>query len=221
MFNYKVVFIFLLINAYQVNAVALTGNTTGMFSGDKAFIEWGIGKVIPGVGDSFSVSDKSSLTYENIGGFSTNDNEPFKISTLTYKNTEITSLSSYALNVGDKSLDIGMEFTSPSIANYIFNYDLQIVETNNSAVDSDDRVRLIPANNFNPSFIISGQSFSFELLGFSNGSGGFDTSFIQPEGSSASADIYAKITAVPVPSALWLFMTALSGFIMTGNRKRS
>jgi|GEM_PF-3908585 len=218
MVNYKIAFIFLLINVSQVNAVVLTGNTTGAFAGDKSFIEWGVGRFIPGVG----VSAPSSLTYESIGGFSTstNDRELFIVGALTYKNTAITSLSSYELNVGDKSLDIGMEFTSPSIANYIFNYDLMIVETNNKEVDSADRVTLLPADNFSPNFVVDGQEFTFELVGFGKTSEGILKPFVQEEGSSETVNLYAKITAVPIPSALWLFMTALSGFIITGNRKR-
>ncbi len=213
MFNYKMVFIFLLINASQVNAVVLTGSTQGNFFGGNTVINWGVSQ--------FPGGAKSSLDYQGIGAFSINNSQPFKIGTLTYNNTRIASNSSYNLTFTDKSFDIGLDFTVPASANYTFNYDLQDDETVNSLSDSADRLALIPANNFNPTFTLSGQNFSFELLGFSNGSGGFNNSFIQAEDTSSSVDLYAKITAVPVPSAVWLFITALTGFFITGNRKRS
>ncbi len=213
MFNYKMVFIFLLINASQVNATVLTGSTTGIFSGDQALLEWGNPQ------NPFTGS-KSSLKYNGVG-FSINNNQPFKIGTLTYSNTRITSSSSYNSTFTNKSFDIGLGFTAPASANYTFNYDLQVVETDNSLATSSDTVALAPANNFNPVFTLLGQNFSFELLGFSNDSINFNNSFNQAEGSSSPVDLYAKISAVPVPSAILLFITALTVFFITGNRKRS
>jgi len=212
MFNYKMIFLLMLINTCQVNAVVLTGDVTGVFSGDQTFIEWGTVKAFRGA--------KSSLTYNSIDDFSENDGAVFRIATLIYNNTEITESSSYALKVLDKSLDIGIEFTNPASTEiFVFNYDLMIVETDNAARDSADRVSLVPADNLSPNFVLDGQEFTFELIGFGNSLEGITKSFVQDENVSDSVELYAKITAVPVPSALWLFMTALSGFIMTSKRK--
>ncbi len=217
MINYKMVFVLMLVNVSQVNAIVLNGNVAGQFSEEagKASLEWGTPQFPVPIGK------KSSLSYEGIDNFTTEGGERFKIATLIYSNTRITQSSSYDLSVSNKSLDLLVDFTSPiEISGFSFNYDLMITETDNSSGDTDDRVRLIPANDFNASFSLNNQDFIFELIGFDNGSGGFENSFTQSEDTISSVDLYAKITAVPIPSALWLFMTALSGFIITGNRKR-
>ncbi len=214
MFNYKMVFVLMLINASQVNAVVLTGDVTGVFSEDSALIEWGVKKNL------FSGS-KSFLAYESNDSFSVAASAPFKIGALTYNNTEITETSSYAITVMDKSFDVGIALTNPSGSSYFFNFDITINETNNSEADSADKLTLIPADNFTPTFVFNGQEYVFELLGFDDGLGGFDNYFVQEENVSSSGDLYAKISIVPVPPAFWLFMTALTGFFLSSNRKWS
>jgi len=227
MFFYKMIFILLLISTFPVNAITLTGDAEGSFlsevtntlAGSLAettefgLLSWGSGV--------FGV-EKSFLKVEGTT-FSVSDSNPFKVASLTYKNDEIFNTTDFSKAFSNVELKWGLNFSSPSsIDNTSFNYNLTIVETSNNSSNPEDTVTLIPTNDFNPLLINSNEGgFYFELLGFSDGSGGFYNSFIQPEESTSTVDLYAKITAVPIPSALWLFMTALSGFIITGNRKRS
>ena len=209
MIFFKMVFILLLLNTYQVNAITLGGDASGYFpvlEGETALLEWGIG-----------TAGTSSLQYTAMNGFSITENEVFKIGSLTYANATFPDF----FGLSETSLRIQLDFVEPaSIGTIDFNYELAIDETNNDEADSADRVTLLPADNFSPNFVVDGQEFTFELVGFGKTSEGILKPFVQEEGSSETVNLYAKITAVPIPSALWLFMTALSGFIITGNRKR-
>jgi len=231
MFNYKMLFIFLLISTSQVNAIALVGNAEGDFLVDvmrdsegnvtdagllagtteAGFLSWG-----------GSFGDQSSLRYQS-EEFSITDNIPFKVATLTYSNTAIFSGTSFSNTFSSVALKLALDFSSPnSIDSSSFNYNLIVAETLNSSGTPEDSVTLIPTSGSNPLLVnSSGENFYFELLGFEGQTGSFNNFFIQQEGTSSTIDLYAKITAVPVPSALWLFMTALSGFIITGKQKRS
>jgi len=227
MFNYKMIFILLLISTFPVNAITLTGDAEGVFlsevtnteagslaeTAEFGLLSWGSGAL---------GEEKSFLKVEGTT-FSVSDSNPFKIASLTYKNDEIFNTTDFSKAFSNVELKWELNFSSPSsIGSTSFNYNLTIVETSNSSSNPDDTVTLIPVSNFNPLLINSnGEDLYFELLGFSDGSGGFNSSFTQPEESTSTVDLYAKFTVVPVPSALWLFMTALSGFIITGNRKRS
>jgi len=223
MFNYKMVFIFLFINTSQVNAVALTGDTMGFFT-DKTTgiatltetIKWGSYKSI--------LDPQSSLSYEGAAFDGVKENTEFKIGTLIYDNTVIYDTTSFAEYVSDNrlgnSFEVRLDFSAPSKSGgFVFNYDLSVIETDNSLPDSADRVSLIPAEGFNPSFLIGGTEFYFELLGFKKDEKVYDNFFVQQENSKSPVNLYAKISAVPVPSAVWLFITALSGFFLMGKRR--
>jgi len=221
MLNLKMVLILLLVNTYQVNAIGITANTNGGFlingsSEVESSVQWGE-SIIP----SFLGGEQSSLAMIGINSFPMHNNQPFKVAELTYKNTDIKTDTSFSLSFSSVALAMTLNYgDSNSSGSYDFSAGIEVIETSNGGGDTDDRVSVIFDNSVSSVFSINETDYVFELLGFSNSESGFDQFFIQPEGSSSSADLYAKITAVPVPSALWLFMTALSGFIMTGNRKR-
>ena len=203
MFNYRMFLLLLLVSTFQVNAVVLTGDTAGFFGDDPdaqiVAVEWG--------GD---FTAHSSLEYLGVEAFFTETKQPFIVGTLIYNNRKTEEVLS------EVNLNIDLSFTQPAgTDNFVFNYDLSIVETDNSLPDSADRVSLIPAEGFNPSFLIGGTEFYFELLGFKKD----DNFFEQQENSKSPVNLYAKISAVPVPSAVWLFITALSGFFLMGKRR--
>jgi len=210
MINFKMVFILLLLNSYHVNAITLEGDASGYFpvsEGETALLKWG-----------FGFDGQSSLQYTAVNGFLIDENKAFKIGSLTYTNAEIISDSS----LFETALRIQLDFVGPaSIGTVDFNYELAIDETNNNNAVSADSVTLTPVAGAS-SFLahVNNLDYAFELLGFSSDGVSFDNVFDQLEYTSSTVNLYAKITAVPIPSALWLFMTALSGFIITGNRKR-
>jgi len=207
MFNYKTVFLLLLISTFQVNAIAITGNTTGFFTdGDSEvnLLQWG-----------GSFSPKSSIEIST-DSFSANDSQPFKIAALTYTNNEIREVFT-----SDVGLTIQLNFTDPALTDsFVFDYDLLIDETSNNANNSDDTVVLIAFGEADPLLAnINGIDFTIKILGFKNSSDEFDNFFIQPENSNSVADLYAEVTAVPVPSAVWLFITAFTGLVTFNNRR--
>jgi hypothetical protein len=207
MFNYKMVFLLLLISTFQVNAIAITGNTTGFFTdGDSevTLLQWG------GI-----FSPKSSIGISS-SNFSVNDSQPFKVASLTYTNNEISEI--FANGVG---LTIQMSFTDPTFTDsFVFGYDLFIDEISNNANNSDDTVVLSASGEAGSLLAnINGIDFTIKILGFKNSSDEFDNFFIQPENSNAAVDLYAEITAVPVPSAVWLFISAFTGLLAFNNRR--
>jgi len=219
MFDLKMVLILLFVNTYQVNAIGVTGSANGGFlntgsGGVVSDFQWG--DPIPFMGE------QSSLAIIGINSFSMVNNQPFKIAQLTYKNTDIKTDTSFSSSFSNVALAMTLNYGDSSLfGSYDFSADIEIIETSNGGGDTDDRVSVVLDNSVSSILSINGADYVFELLGFSIGESRFDQFFIQSEGNMSSADIYAKITAVPIPSALWLFMTALSGFIITGNRKRS
>jgi len=221
MFNLKIVLILLLINSNQVNAIGLNVSTSGGFlidgsSESVADFEWGDPRLFFG--------GQSSLAIGGVNSLIVNNSQYFKVAKLTYKNTDIKSTKTSTNTFSDFSsvyLEMTLHYAdSNSVGSYNFGADIDVTESSNGDSDTDDRVSVLFDNGLSPAFSFGGTDYVFELLGFENKTNGFDSFFIQPEGSVSSVDLYAKITAVPIPSALWLFMTALSGFIITGNRKR-
>jgi hypothetical protein len=207
MFNYKTIFLLLLISTFQVNAIAITGNTTGFFTDDGSevnLLQWG-----------GSSSPKSSIGIST-GDFSANDSQPFKIAAFTYTNNEIREVFT-----SDVGLTIQLNFTDPAFTDsFVFDYDLLIDETSNNANNSDDTVVLRASGEAGPLLAnINGIDFTIKVLGFKNSSDEFDNFFIQPENSNSDADLYAEVTAVPVPSAVWLFISAFTGLLALNNRR--
>jgi len=207
------IFLLLLISSFQVNAIVLTGDTTGFFvDGDveSNTVEWGGG-----------FSPHSSLMLAAEGAFSAEMGVPFKIATLTYDNKKTFEVLSEA------DLTIKLSFVQSEVIKSLgFNYKLTINETNNRSDNSDDRVMLTPVVEFEPLFNLNGEEYIFSLLGFKKGDDvlgySYENFFDQPENSNSSSELYAvidKLKPVPVPSAIWLFITALSGFFISSKRR--
>ena len=195
----------LLLNAYQVNAITFTGNTAGLFGNDTALLQWGLGFDGP-----------SSLLYEGVGEFSADVGVPFKVATLTYNNTEITPESDFSKTFSDMTLHSTV-ITETGAS--ILDAGLTIIETDNNSNISSDTVSLLFSDEDASFFSFNGEDFTFKLLGFENSSGDFDKFFIQPENSNSPIGLYAEITAVPVPSAIWLFLTAFTGLLTLNSRR--
>ncbi len=205
MFKYKIVFMALLLNAYQVNAITFTGNTAGLFGNDTALLQWGLGFDGP-----------SSLLYEGVGEFSADVGVPFKVATLTYNNTEITPESDFSKTFSDMTLHSTVITESGAS---ILDAGLTIIETDNNSNIPSDTISLLFSDEDASFFSFNGEDFTFKLLGFENSSGDFDKFFIQPENSNSPIGLYAEITAVPVPSAIWLFLTAFTELLTLNSRR--
>ncbi len=135
MFSYRLLLIALFAASLQANASVLTGDSSGFLPGDTLpdgnnILEWGTPQIFLG--------DKSSLQFSAVQ-FTANNNTPFVVSIVHYKNTSISKSTSFNNVIQDKSLDLTLNFTNPAvIGDYIFNYDISVTETDNTANDSDD-----------------------------------------------------------------------------------
>jgi len=125
--------------------------------------------------------------------------------------------------VGDTvTVDLELSVDVPDFGQTSFNYGLEVTNTNNSSLDPDSmRVMNTPG-----SFIFNVEGYDYELAmsGFSvDGGSSFATVFDLAEGSTLNMDIYAqlnRVSAVPVPSAIWLFGSALIGLAGVSRRTR-
>jgi len=221
MFNYKIIFIVLLLNSIQANAIVLTGNTEGVFEqSDGSLLSWGTPYFLIG-------GTQSSLKYTGFDNFSVEDGERFIIGHLAYTNGQISETSGFTDTVDKKGFNLGVDFTSPVNSLFEFNYEVSLDETKNEGNihHNSDRMTLTAAADFNPLFLLNGEDYSFQLLGFerSPDSGEYDNFLTLQEINAGDKPIavYAKISAVPVPSAVWLFITALSGFFISSKRRAS
>jgi hypothetical protein len=129
------------------------------------------------------------------------------------------------------ALGLALSLTSPSDAtppnsNYNYNFTLDITPnvTGNPVLDGD---KVTIANGVTSStFTSGGVSYTLALKGFSTDGGAtFTNTFLSPEGSTATADIYAVINQpslvqVPEPSSIALLGAGLAGVMTLRRRAR-
>lgn len=122
----------------------------------------------------------------------------FNLGNLSYRNG-----STWNNFDGDFSLNIALSFTNPVNSTNIFNFSFNILNTinatGNSIVDGD-RLRFSTAGISSQSFNYNGVDYTLQLVGFSSNSGQTIVSdFNSPEGNTAQASLYGKITSVNSP----------------------
>ena len=141
-------------------------------------------------------SSATSITY----------GEAFSLGSFTYTN-EQTILSG-----GQVEIDFRMNIQLDGYGLMPIEYRIGIDNTTNPA---DDTASLLSYPQ-SVAFEMNGMSYLLSLQGFSRDGGlSFETSANLAEGQQTSAEIYATITEVPLPAAVWLFGTgliALAGF---------
>lgn len=87
---------------------------------------------------------------------------------------------------------------------------------NNDPLASADTVRIANMADFADPFLftVAGQDYLFQLMGFSRDSGqSFETFATSLENSATTAEIYGKITVVPLPAALWFLLSGILSFV--------
>lgn len=133
----------------------------------------------------------------------------FSLGSFTYTNEE-TILSGGIVNI-DFQLNINVD----GFDLFPVEYRLQIDNTSNQLANSSDTARLIGIAD-DISFMLGGNQYLLSFNGFSRDGGlTFESIATLPENQQTSAEIFATITAVPVPAAIWLMgsgLLALVGF---------
>lgn len=208
----------------QAHAADVEGNTSGVWVDylpataavagvGTPFFAWGIG---------FHGSPRSSLSFSGTS-FSSPLETKFKVGRISYFNgTIVTGTGADALD-----LRLSMDFTTPALGTVTGDYGFTLINTDNSAdpVASADIVKL-PSFFSATSFMVGGTEYRIKLTGFENVLGdGFLASdasqFHVLEGRFASADLYAVMTAAPVPEPeTYALMLAGVGLVAFAARRR-
>ena len=137
---------------------------------------------------------------------------PFSLGSFTYTNEETI------LSGGLVEIDFQMDIMVDGLSLLPVEYRIEIDNTPNSWPDNMDTARILSGPN-DISFFLDGSQYLLSLNGFSRDGGlTFETEASLAENAQTSAEIYATITVVPVPAAVWLMISglfALYGFART------
>jgi len=203
----------------QANAASLTGYAYGEFShpiagyndlfsinnrdlghssSSSSVFNWGSARHTPH-GSQFRFDGTASDAHET--DFSVRTGTAFSLGEFTY-----TNLPTYrSKNV--KGVDFRINVNLTDIGWSSFDYSLNIENTPNGGPNEADYVSLSGAPN-DVFFEHAGQSYSLEVLGFTRNNGAtFESYTFANENSFTSAEVYARVQVVPVPAAVWLFVS--------------
>lgn len=171
--------------SYPINVPILYGN------GTEDQVRWGTDVGFGQSGLGFTGSAAPSQTFA-IG-------EPFEVGLLRhFNNTVDLGSSCSAVDLG-----ITLTFSDPAlVGNFVFT--LNINETPNTDVPPDDFI-YFPNAFSSQSFVINGETYTLELLGFGDNPGSLADQFQSPEGTTNSTRLWGRITTpIPAPGALLL-----------------
>lgn len=189
--------------------------------GGLATFTWGVGGASPltPFTNQFAFDGAGS----DGGSWTSLSEDPFRIGSFSYRNG--STLNSIGIQGVD--LNILLTVTDPLQSANTYSFDFSITNTPNTTRDPVlDGDIVTVAGAFSPTtFSFGGTTYTLQLLGFSNDAGGtIRTDFSSPEGSTAGADVYARITSrispVPEPGTLPLCGIGLGGVALFAGRRR-
>lgn len=190
---------------YHINNADL-----GHSSSSSSVFSWGASRHSP-YGSQFSFDGASSDAHET--DFSVSSGSAFSLGQFTYTNLPTRRSSSV------EGIDFRVNINLSGVGWSSFDYSLSIDNTPNNGGNDADHVGLKnrPDDVF---FDYAGQSYMLEVLGFSRDSGlTFEDYATVAERSSTTAEIYARVQVVPVPAAVWLFVSG--GIALVSITRRS
>lgn len=136
--------------------------------------------------------------------------EAFSLGSFTYTNEQTV------LSGGQVEIDFRMNIQLDGYGLMPIEYRIGI---DNSTNPADDTASLLSFPE-SVAFEMNGMSYLLSLQGFSRDGGlSFETYADLPEGQQTSAEIYATITEVPLPAAVWLFGTGMIALAGLARRK--
>lgn len=146
-------------------------------------------------------------------------NTKFSLGTFTYVNEQtILTGGTNPLKGGIVQIDFQMAINIDGLLLDPIEYRIEINNTQEGFINPFDTARIISAPS-DVTFMLGLSQYRLNFLGFTqDGGGSFPTYAELAEGGETSAQIYATITAVPVPAAVWLMgsgLLALFGFART------
>ena len=189
--------------------IDIVNNDLGSNIHDQSVFNWGLNR--RNRSSQFRFDGAASDFVEN--NFTVSDGTAFSLGDFTYKN-RATRFSG-----GVTGVDFDLNVNLLGIGWSTFSYSLGIDNTPNGSSNVPDYVSLLTQGE-DSLFNYSGQSYRFEILGFSRDGGlTFEDSTYLNERSVTTAEIYGSIQAVPVPAALWLFGSGLLALGALAKRK--
>ncbi len=191
----------------------------------------GVAKFNWGEGGSYpATSFDNQFTFDGVGsdpGESEWDVEEaiaFLLGDFTYRNGSTYN----STGVDGVDLNVMVSLSSPVNTDYNFSsFGFTITNTPNSTGNSvtDGDIVILANNTTDNTFSYAGTEYTLEVLGFSKDSGNtFAYNFSSPEGATASAGLYGKISKtggsaqVPEPATIFLLGSGLLGLF--GYRKK-
>jgi hypothetical protein len=144
------------------------------------------------------ITGSNKLTFTG-NSFSTDINSVFKIADLAYFNGTVVKGTS----IEYVPLNLNVSFSPPVGISQVFDLKLHLVNTPNSATNSEEENAdfvFIDENLSNPTFTFEGNKYTLELTGFNPDVG--QISIKAFEGGTTKTAIYAKIKTVPEPATV-------------------
>lgn len=168
-------------------------------------------------GTPLSGSFSNYVQFDGSSSFSTSTDTLFKVGDLTYRNG--ATLNNFN---GNFPLSTALNFSDPTGVSKTFSYLFNILNTPNSTgnpVLDGDKLKFSTAGLTSDTFNVGGTNYTLQLLGFSTDGGtNIISEFNSPEGATANAGLYGKITAAPIPTPALL--PGLIGLGVAALRKR-
>jgi hypothetical protein len=129
--------------------------------------------------------------------------DAFQVGQLRYFNTPITA----GTGVDDADLTVNMAFSEPPGESGPFTFTLEVVETpNTGALESpqNDDFVVFPSGFPSQTFVIDGNIYTLELLGFGSSPDNIVPEFRAPENAIDTTLLWGEVNLIPAPGAVLL-----------------
>ena len=166
----------------------------------------------------WGLPNSSFVRFNGLANFSAPTDAAFKVGDLTFRNSSNNVGTGFD---GDFPLSVALNFTNPSGVNQSFNYLFNILNTPNTGdpILDSDKLLFSTAGLSSSSFNVGGIDYTLQLLGFSTDGGvSIINEFSAQENATATAGLYGRITAAPIPTPALL--PGLIGMGLAAMRER-